>query len=285
MCRPEIRLLVTDLDNTLYDWVTYFAKSFYAMVPIAARILDVDEQRLLDEFKAVHQFYHNSEHPFALLETDSAKRRFGHLSRREQQIQLDEAFHAFNHARKENLELYPGVVEALEVVRNAGVPIVAHTEATVPNALFRLTRLNIIGHFSAVYASAPTGPEHPDPDFVPRYETQVRYLPRDRLKPDPRVLETICGEFQVSPRHLLYVGDSLPRDIGMAKSVGASAALAEYGGKFEPIYWQKLVRITHWTSDDVDRAERAKKLFAHVKADVDLQRFDEILKHFTFVRT
>ena len=48
MPKPVIKLLVTDLDNTLYDWVGFFAKAFRAMVEVAVPILGVDREALLD---------------------------------------------------------------------------------------------------------------------------------------------------------------------------------------------------------------------------------------------
>ena len=46
-----IRALITDLDNTLYDWVTFFALSFDAMVTELTRVLDVDRQSLLSRLR------------------------------------------------------------------------------------------------------------------------------------------------------------------------------------------------------------------------------------------
>ena len=69
MDAPAIQLLVTDLDNTLYDWVTFFANAFYDMVGSAASILGVPEDRLLDELQEVHRERRDTEYPFALLET------------------------------------------------------------------------------------------------------------------------------------------------------------------------------------------------------------------------
>ena len=67
--KPTIRLVVTDLDNTLYDWVSFFVPSFYAMVDEAVELLQVARERLLDDLQEVHVRYGTSEQPFALLET------------------------------------------------------------------------------------------------------------------------------------------------------------------------------------------------------------------------
>src|SRR5579871_2254060 len=107
-------LLVTDLDNTLYDWVTYFAHAFRAMLCELAAQLDVPEAQLVREFKAIHQRYGNSEHPFAILELPSLRSRFPQLSRLELLDAVAGAIHAFEQARKQYLSLYPGVAETLE---------------------------------------------------------------------------------------------------------------------------------------------------------------------------
>ena len=66
-----MKLLVTDLDNTIYDWVTFYAKSFDAMVNELSLFLNLDKLLLLNEFKGIHQKYQNTEQPFAILELPS----------------------------------------------------------------------------------------------------------------------------------------------------------------------------------------------------------------------
>lgn len=264
-----IRLIITDLDNTLYDWVTFFAKSFYDMVTVAARILKVPEEKLLDELRAVHQRYQNSEHPFALLETESVSARFESRSRDERRALLDDAFHQFNRTRRETLRPYPGVTEALEEIKRRGIPIVGHTEATVPNALFRLKMLNMNGAVNRLYAVSPrdretTGARPAELDCA------VRYLCPDERKPDRRVVLEICSDMRVNPSETLYVGDSISNDIGMAKEAGAWTAWAEYGTRYDPADWNRLVRITHWSKEDVNRAQAAKERYASVRPDIIL---------------
>src|SRR5712692_8237439 len=99
----KIHLLVCDLDNTLYDWIGYFVPSFYAMVDKAVAITGCDREQLLDEFRIVHQKFHDSEQPFALLETATVKELYGDVIPDRARIKLDPAFHAFNSERKRNL--------------------------------------------------------------------------------------------------------------------------------------------------------------------------------------
>jgi FMN phosphatase YigB (HAD superfamily) len=103
------RVLVTDLDNTLYDWVTYFATAFSAMADAVYELTGIPKDRLFGEFKRVHRRYANSEQPFAVLELPSIRRHFGTSDRAELRELLDPALYAFNKMRKETLRLYDTV--------------------------------------------------------------------------------------------------------------------------------------------------------------------------------
>jgi FMN phosphatase YigB (HAD superfamily) len=283
--KQRIAVLITDLDNTLYDWVTFFSCAFYDMVEVAARLLSVTETVLLDQLKQVHQRFHSSEHPYALLDTEIVRERFGNLTRTQQAQALDDAFHAFNRKRNDSLKLYEGVKETLDQIRRQGTTIIGHTEATVPSAVFRLRKLDIESKFDRLYAATPQGAELP---FAARdailhnTPVEIHSLPPFEKKPNPRVLKDICLEVPVDEIDALYVGDSISRDIGMAKAAGVWAAWAKYGTDYEPIHWDRLVRITHWTDDDVQRAKKAAEIYGHARPDVTLQSFSELLNHFEF---
>jgi hypothetical protein len=135
---PSKQLLICDLDNTLYDWVSYFVPSFYAMVDATVEITGCDREKLLDDFRAVHQKYGDSEHPFALLETETIKNLYRHASTGSMLAALDPAFHAFNSARKKNLHLHSGVRETLETLRGSGIKLIAHTESKLYGVADRL---------------------------------------------------------------------------------------------------------------------------------------------------
>jgi len=284
--KPCVRLLVLDLDNTLYDWVTFFVLSFRDMLNVASDDLGVSVDQLAAELKVVHQRHHNSEHPFALLETDTVQRRFGHLSRHEQAEAMDDAFHAFNSKRKETLQLYPGVKSTLSVVRERGAVVVGHTEATVPNALFRLRFLEVADSLRKLYAVRPSGDGHPNPKRPKQrggHALPVRFLAQKERKPDPRVLLDICSDFGIAPSETLYVGDSISRDIGMAVEAGTRSAWAKYGTDYDRSLWSELVRVTHWTEVDVRRAEASREKYGDTKPEVVLTKsLDQILLHFDF---
>ncbi|HBB87987.1 MAG TPA: haloacid dehalogenase [Blastocatellia bacterium] len=275
-----MKLLITDLDNTLYDWVTYFANSFRAMVKDLALTLDVEEETLLDEFKAVHQHYGNSEHPFAMFELPSVRRRFPDSSREQLYSDLKSSIAAFRAGREEHLRLYAGVSDTLRAISEGGTIIVAHTEAVAIHAYYRLLKLDILKYFKHIYALEGHFEPHPNParaaELVPPVGL-IETISRNKRKPNPELLKEICRSEGVRLADACYVGDSLSRDVSMAKSAKVMAVWARYGTSYEGSLWDILVRVTHWTDEDVTREAELRNLYADTQPDFTIDSFVELL--------
>lgn len=277
------KLLVCDLDNTLYDWLGYFVPSFYAMVEEVVRIVNCDRELLLDDFRAIHQHHHDAEHPFALLETDTIKRMFENQTVKETATILAPAFRAFNSTREKTLRLHRGVAHTLSLLNRANIVLVAHTESNLYAVIDRLTRLGLTDSFSKIYCRERTATLHPDPI---RQVTQVKEFPmskvielsRQRRKPNKTVLLEICKSEGVLPSQSAYVGDSIARDVMMAKDAGVRSIWAKYGTKHSQEDWARLVRISHWTQEDVEWEKRAESAAAAIEPDFVAERsFRDVL--------
>lgn len=265
-------MLVCDLDNTLYDWVGYFVPSFNAMVTAALPIIGCDREQLLDDLREVHQRHHDSEQPFALLETEVARRRFAGMSLSAMARELDPAFHAFNSMRKKTLRLNPGVLKGLAALERVGVTLVAHTESRLYGAFDRLYRLQILGYFRKIYCRERPISVHPDKevsaawfDRIPMH--LVKELAHHQAKPDPEVLLEICRTEGIAASCTAYVGDSIARDVLMAKRAGVFAIWAEYGARYDANLYADLVRVTHWTADEVAREQQLKAEASSIRPD------------------
>jgi FMN phosphatase YigB (HAD superfamily) len=276
-----MRLLITDLDNTLYDWVTYFANSFSAMVRTLATVIAVPEETLLDEFKVVHQRYGNSEQPFAIFELPSVREAFPGASGEDLLVCLDLPLQAFRSTRAEHLRLYPTVESTLRALQRMGVTIVAHTEAIAVHSHYRLLRLGIVDYFRHIYALEGYLEPHPNPERAAELEPKpgfISTIPKSERKPNPELLLDICKRERVSPSEAWYVGDSLTRDISMAERAGVTGVWARYGTKYDKKLWDILVRITHWTDEDVRREAELRELFCDVQPDYIIDSFDDLLR-------
>lgn len=275
-----VRLLITDLDNTLYDWVSCFVPAFYDMVEAAARTLDVPCDRLLDELRAVHQKHGNTEHPFALLETPTVIEKFSGVPLSQLKEHFQPAFEIFKQRRERDLKLYPSVAETLHALCSAGTQIVAYTEAAVYNVAHRMRVLNLWAYIHRLYAPeghATLAREFGFTDPVDR----IMLLPAGHRKPDREVLQEICSGVGLNPTDALYVGDSITRDVAMAREAGIRVAWAKYG-KPNPQQWERLVRVTHWTAADVEREAGLRRRYANVRPDCCLDEFKDLKEHFAF---
>ena len=66
-----IDVLVTDLDNTLFDWFDIWYTSFSAMLHEIERISEIPVEILEREIKAVHEKHGTSEYAFLIEELPS----------------------------------------------------------------------------------------------------------------------------------------------------------------------------------------------------------------------
>ena len=73
MSKPVIAVVITDLDNTLFDWFEFWYQSFNAMLQRLLQDSGVPEETLLKEIKEVYTKYKTSEYAFLLEELPSLK--------------------------------------------------------------------------------------------------------------------------------------------------------------------------------------------------------------------
>lgn len=276
-------VLICDLDNTLYDWVGYFVPAFYAMADAVVEITGCDREKLLDDFREVHRASGTTEEPFALLKTDTIEKIYHGISLEARARELDPAFHAFNSVRKSNLKLYPNVRKTLDILSASGVKLIAHTESKLHGVVDRLTRLGVSEYFSKVYCRERSLSPHPVPGrgagWLNRFPMQrVVQLSHHQAKPDPSVLYEIFDNEGVTSARAAYVGDSVARDVLMAKRAGVFAIWAAYGAAHDADMYHALVRISHWTQGEVERERKLVKEARTVEPDfIAYHSFSEIL--------
>jgi len=277
------KLLITDLDNTLYDWVTFFVKAFNVMVDELSKLISIDKEKLFKEFKSLHQSYGNTEQPFSILELPSVKKHFGNIPTIELIKKVDVPLHAFNSMRKKYLKLYDGVGETLFTLSKNDFIIVGHTEAIAENGFYRLEKLNILKYFNRLYAMDSNYKGHPDSKRANLFKIPKEFIiniHKSDKKPNPKLIFDICKKEKISTINTWYIGDSLVRDIVMAKLAGVNSIWARYGTEYDTKLWDTLVKVTHWTERDVILENNLKKKYSKIKPDYIINKFSEILEIF-----
>lgn len=276
---PRIALVVLDFDETLYDWIGYFVPALEAMITTAASELGTTPAALRSELKAVHKRYRNTEHPFALLETDAAQSKLAGLPSGEQRQALAAAFDAFNQVRDERLQLYRDVVPALSRWRAAGVPIVGYSAATSVNIAPRIRLLGLAGSFDRIYASPYAGPPYPGRSTRGR-TADVPIVEMARPKPDPDAVPRITSDMGIPPEATLFVGDSIASDIAPAIEGGAKAALIRRQADSTTEWLPGLLEVSHRSAETrADSASLSDKDLVQVPTVTTLS---DLWRHFTF---
>lgn len=274
------KLLITDLDNTLYDWVSYFSQSFEVLVDSIVQLTGIEKNILLRDFKKVHQKYNSSERPFAALEVNAVIEYFGTSDREVLEKKLAPAFRKFSEKRKKTLKLYDGVTETLSKIKDQGIKVVGHTESYEVNAVYRAKKLGLDKYLNHLYTIGSDSSSHPD-QSKPMIDSGdmewVIKLPEIERKPNPRLVIDICEREGVSLEDTYYIGDSIVKDISMANAAGVSSVWAKYGKEFHNTNWQLLVSITHWTDEAVRVEEDLRKMYSQETPMFEVSAFSELL--------
>lgn len=247
-----IKLIITDLDDTLYSWIGFFIPAFYDMVQELSILINEPKEKLLQEYKAFHQKVGSVEYPFSTLHLPSVKKKYCGLTDEQVKVELNPAFHKFNSTRKKLLKLYPGVENTLKFFYDNDIIVVAYTESAEENGFYRLKKLGIDNYFKEVYVS----------DSLYKHINTIQSSPKTHIvhgkKPNAEVLKEICYEEKVSIYETVYIGDSLSKDMLMAKQAGITSIWCDFPRENIGDLYSKLVAISHWKEEDFQREQQYK---------------------------
>jgi phosphoglycolate phosphatase len=248
----SIRLVVTDMDNTLYSWIDYIVPAVEAMVDAVQLSTGFPRIKVVQSLKAVYTKYESNEYPFALQESSIFEEfpEFGSFDK----LVIEPARMAFSEARRKYLRPYKDVTATLAKLKEKGITVVALTDAPRNPAEQRVRRMELDQYLAGLYTMPgfhfPKGPDGEAlvaPDILQKQEKgaykplcPTYELPRECEKPNPAGLERILKEHGVQPQEVLVVGDSVKKDVGVARKVGCHDAWAEYGTYVSLEYRERL---------------------------------------------
>jgi FMN phosphatase YigB (HAD superfamily) len=163
--------------------------------------------------------------------------------------------------------------------------LVVFTESQTFYTVMRFKKLGLEGLIDFLFTSE----DHESPkqeylkairthpaDYYMIKQTKHRSVGRGRLKPDPEILQEIVSEVGGRADDAIYVGDSLYKDVLMAKDANMLAIWAEYGeARGQPGY-DFLREVSHWMDEDV-QADRDLKKRDVVEDAVLKKSFSELL--------
>ncbi len=258
----RFKLLITDLDDTLYSWVNYWSPCFRAMVHALSHRLKVGEDVLIEDFRNVYSVHKSLEYVHVVQELDICK----NLSEREKDELVVLAHTVFGQIARKNLRPYKNVKETLGRVYRSGIQIVGLTNAPLSTAMGRLWNLGLSKFFIGLAAL--------ESHEVPRFTTSNEILKHslfnkvDRIhrstyktwsfsereiKPSKVCYSTIIEELRVAPNEACVIGDSLTKDISPAHELGLTTIHAHFEDDLNVMSknLDTLLRVTHWSKERI----------------------------------
>jgi phosphoglycolate phosphatase len=248
----HVGLLVTDVDNTLFDWVATWARAFDAMVSVLETDTGRSREYWLRLMRNVHVRRKTIECP-AALEDLSAMGGWAPASDRPQI--LTRAAAAYRRVWDKHLMPYDGVLPTLAQLSTQGWQVVAYSESDASITAARLMRMGFSSVVSRVFGRASSPPALTRQwnlvDIPTRMPIAVDLVPRADLKPNPCGLHDIAVRSGMPLERTVYVGDNLWQDVAMARSLGVQSVWAAYGAKRLPQHTELIESVAHWTPADV----------------------------------
>jgi phosphoglycolate phosphatase len=299
MKHHSTKLLVLDIDNTVFDWVTYYVAAFVPLLKTLEGVIRVPYRVLASESKEVFTRHGSIEYPFLVQELPSVIKFYGPDIERMLREAVDPCRKTFNGAADKYLVPYDGVVDALTRMRkdNPGMSIAALTDAPRYIAMWKMNKLGVLDLFDAIYGlgdpkipiSEEFGRIKVDPEILHKHLKQndfgfkgdIRVLPDEYEKPGIRGLKTILMDFELDEdaahkKQVVWCGDNLNKDVGLGKKLGIRTVWAKYGAMVSPQLKEKLAEFSPEHSIHKNAHLTDDKSHALVP-DVTLNSFSELL--------
>lgn len=246
----SFRGLVVDLDNTLYDFDGFFARSLRALIHAVARTAKVSEADVERDVSQVIRERGTLEYAALIEELRCIQLAAPSDDQLERVVRAGRA--AFRRTRDKHLMLYPAVRSTLRWARSENFPVIALSDAPAFQAEGRLRHLNLTTYFAALYSwegyTAPstlTAWTKPYTSRVPR----VHKLAGAERKPNTVGLVHALESLNMGPADVLVVGDRVDRDIRVANAVGATSVWARYGSRIDSESQATLDRLFPWQKE------------------------------------
>jgi phosphoglycolate phosphatase len=264
--KPRVTAIITDLDNTLYDWLEMWGEAFGAMLRVLAERSRLPQHVIEADARGVHQRRGTTEYAFLIQELPCLREK--HPRQDLTEIYAD-AIRAYRLARERSLRLFPSVAETLAALKARGCLVVGYTDSRAFHAGYRVRKLGLDGLLDYLYS--PPDHDLPSAATLEAIRTQPkeaylfrktvhRLLPEGEMKPNPEVLADIMEGVGAAPERTIHVGDSLLKDVLMAQQAGVTDVFARFGLAQHRQEYELLRRVSHWTDADIERERRRMAL-------------------------
>ena len=227
--------VITDLDNTIYDFARYYEAGLTGLVSRICAEFDCSTAEVTARLRDVYTARSSIEYPFAIEEFPELQS----MPKESRNKFVREALAAFWEAATSQLEAYRTVKDTLRHLDREGIPVVAYTDAPIHEAMRRLRALGIDRYFTGIVAQSwfrrRNGTIVVLLDELPGHGRATRHLKFvwratwDSRKPCELIYRKIALGMGIHPRNIVVIGDSVERDLQPAVDIGCTGMWASYG--------------------------------------------------------
>jgi phosphoglycolate phosphatase len=227
--------VITDLDNTIYDFARYYEAGLTGLVSRICSEFDFGIAEATARLREVYTARKSIEYPFAIEEFPELKS----MPQTSRSKFVREALAAFWDGATGQLEAYRTVRETLRHLDQEGIPVIAYTDAPIHEAMRRLRALEIDCYFTGIVAQSwfhrKNGTiivlldELPGHRRTPRHLKFVWRASWDNRKPCELIYRKIALGMGINLRNIVVIGDSIERDLQPAIDLGCIGIWASYG--------------------------------------------------------
>lgn len=242
MIKPEINTLIWDLDNTLWDWVTFASKTYPAMRDVLMNATGATRERVTE---CMQNYYGRAETMESSWLVQDLRRQglFCGTDDRQKEL-IDEVRTTFHSHRSKSLALYDGVPEVLKRAYEGGLDNLILSDAPACHAASRIKHLDLDQNFfREMYAMKDSVPEEVPEDFREKFNGGLYGLTfpvyhLDQEKPHSDLESLLVMDREEIRRHVAIIGDSYPKDMALAQRYECLGIYAAWG-QHDP----ELIRI------------------------------------------
>lgn len=283
-------VLITDLDDTLWDWVKIWYASFDTLTKGIAEVLDLPLAELYRVIRPIHQNYGTSEFSFLAHEIELHFDRFPNDEFIRKKYK--DVLHAAQKARKNSTAILPGVSETLRSIKNNGTKIIGYTESQYFATIQRIKAFDLDGIFDCIYSPEDHEiPHYIDPnnmrskskEFYELVHTEHYTTPPGVEKPSSSLLKKIISDQMTNVDECVYVGDKLYKDVLMAQEANVLDVHAAYGSNHNSKEYVLLKKVTHWSDEAVTTENNISD--EDIRATIKLEKsYTELFEYINFTK-
>ncbi len=206
---PEFKAVLFDLDNTLVDF--YRLKNKCIGAAANAMVRAGLKKKPMQVIKELWDLYYEIGWEHQNVFQEYFLRHYGEVDWRI----MAKGVYAYRRVKYEHSRSYPSTKRVLRKLRRRGIRVAVVTDAQRINAWMRLVEIGLADEFEFVVSSpCDTG----------------------KRKPDPAPFKLALKKLGLPAGEVLFVGDSVSKDVAGAKAAGMRTAIALYGRTVEPVH-------------------------------------------------